>query len=277
MQLCTAYTFALHTPLHSVHICTTVSPVSPPTPTAPETACGSLREQKRRDTMAAIEDAATALVAESGYDAVTVDDICARARISRRTFFNYVPSKEAAVVGTIATSADPVVLAEFRRAAPADPLTAALHLVLAVTAAGRIGDAAHASTVVPRRRKIFRDAPELATARLTAFAPLHQHVATLLEEVLTEHPDARRLPDLPVEAEVKALVGVVFATVNLGMSAWLARPGAGIDELDRECLTALDRLAELVRAHPTPSAGRTTDPAGDTNHATPTSTPGDAS
>lgn len=59
----------------------------------------SLRERKRRATMVAIEDAATTLVLEHGYDAVTVDHICVRADVSKRTFFNYVPTKEAAVVG----------------------------------------------------------------------------------------------------------------------------------------------------------------------------------
>ncbi|NMB23443.1 MAG: TetR family transcriptional regulator, partial [Corynebacterium sp.] len=59
----------------------------------------SLREMKRRQTLEAIEDHATSLVLERGFDDVTVDDICAGAGISKRTFFNYVESKEVAVVG----------------------------------------------------------------------------------------------------------------------------------------------------------------------------------
>lgn len=58
---------------------------------------------RRRDAIeksAAIERAAVDLVLEHGYDAVTVDMICARAGVSQRTFFNHFRTKDAALVGT---------------------------------------------------------------------------------------------------------------------------------------------------------------------------------
>ena len=58
-----------------------------------------LRERKRLETLCAIEDHATRLVLEKGYEAVTVEDIVDAANISKRTYFNYVDSKETAVVG----------------------------------------------------------------------------------------------------------------------------------------------------------------------------------
>ena len=59
----------------------------------------SLREAKRLATHMSITDHATRLVMDHGFDAVTVEDICQAAGISRRTFFNYVDSKECAVFG----------------------------------------------------------------------------------------------------------------------------------------------------------------------------------
>ena len=59
----------------------------------------SLREQKRLETRLRIEDAATLLVDEHGFAAVTVEEICEKAGISRRTFFNYFDSKDSAVLG----------------------------------------------------------------------------------------------------------------------------------------------------------------------------------
>ncbi len=58
---------------------------------------------RRRDAVekaAAIERAAVDLVLEHGYDAVTVDMICARAGVSQRTFFNHFRTKDAALIGT---------------------------------------------------------------------------------------------------------------------------------------------------------------------------------
>src|SRR5690349_5724487 len=57
-----------------------------------------LRARRRRETERKIHAATLRLTARHGFDQLTVDMISAEAGISRRTFFNYFPSKEAAVV-----------------------------------------------------------------------------------------------------------------------------------------------------------------------------------
>ena len=53
-----------------------------------------LRESKKRQTRAAIAQAAADLFRDHGFAAVTVDDVAAAANVSRQTVFNYFPTKE---------------------------------------------------------------------------------------------------------------------------------------------------------------------------------------
>ena len=60
--------------------------------------CG-LREQKKRQTRRELHHAVLQLILDEGLDNLTVDRIAAAAGVSSRTFFNYFPTKEAAILG----------------------------------------------------------------------------------------------------------------------------------------------------------------------------------
>ncbi len=214
---------------------------SPPDP-------DSLRERKRRATMVAIEDAATSLVLERGYDAVTVDEICAAAEVSKRTFFNYVTSKEAAVIGILPEDVPDTALQEFFDTAHPDVPRALLRLFLSAFAAVRTADDARAATFIQRRRAIFRTNPDLAAARMGSSARFQLKLVDLLVEHLTRHPDLRRLPAVPVGAEARACVALIAASGNLGLSTWLTRDSATLKDLNADCMAALGQLTLLATA-----------------------------
>ncbi|MFI0353419.1 TetR family transcriptional regulator [Actinomadura sp. 9N407] len=56
-----------------------------------------LRERKKRETRAALSQAAIGLCVERGWNNVTVDDIAATANVSVRTFGNYFANKAEAI------------------------------------------------------------------------------------------------------------------------------------------------------------------------------------
>ena len=53
-----------------------------------------LREQRKREVRGRISDAAVALFAERGCEPVTVEEICERAEVARKTFYNDYPNKQ---------------------------------------------------------------------------------------------------------------------------------------------------------------------------------------
>lgn len=85
---------------------------------------GGLRERKRSATKLAIITAARILTAERGFSGYTVEELCEDVGISRRTFFNYFPAKEDAVLGSPADEI-PAELAEdfISRGAGSEPGT----------------------------------------------------------------------------------------------------------------------------------------------------------
>src|SRR2546429_9396625 len=89
----------------------------------------SLRERKKRAPRRSLRRAALDLVAERGFAHVTVEDIAEAADVSPRTFFNYFPSKEAALFGT-----DPELIPVLRErmihTAPGEPALEALRMIM---------------------------------------------------------------------------------------------------------------------------------------------------
>ena len=76
---------------------------------------GGLRERKRAATRGSITAVARSLTAERGLNGYTVEEVCEQAGISRRTFFNYFPSKEDAILGHVDDELPEEVFADFIR------------------------------------------------------------------------------------------------------------------------------------------------------------------
>lgn len=76
-----------------------------------------LRERKRRETLQRVTDAGIGLFLEKGYEAATLDEIAARAGISRRTFFYYFKSKDEILLSAQSGMGD-LIVAALRKTSP---------------------------------------------------------------------------------------------------------------------------------------------------------------
>jgi AcrR family transcriptional regulator len=89
----------------------------------------TLRERKRRQTRQRIADAAMSLFLERGFDAATVEDIAAAADVSKRSFFDYFPTKED-VVAAWQDEFGAVLCAAIAARPPQEPMATAVQTAL---------------------------------------------------------------------------------------------------------------------------------------------------
>lgn len=175
-----------------------------------------LRERKRRETRSRIIDSATALVEQRGFDAVTVEEICADADISKRTFFNYMESKDEAVLGTLPVAFDGDRLAHFVET-PSDNLvfSALSELAALVAAMDYNDDAEFQARIRARRMNITATEPSLALISFTRYRDLGNHLRDAMSLHFEAHPGDRRLPDISAEEESATIVAVIRETLFL--------------------------------------------------------------
>ena len=174
------------------------------TPTEPAvgTSVESLRERKRRETRAAIERSAITLVDELGYENVTVAMIAERAVVSQGTFFNYFPTKDAAIVGLGPLDLDPqAVHAAYDRLAPAAPYHATLSLFLEV-----VRELGWTSDIAAMRGRLVAQTPVLMRLFLDGTFAFVADFRSMLASYLEGHPERRTCSDELTAAEEASLV-----------------------------------------------------------------------
>lgn len=177
------------------------------------------------ETRQALRQAALEMSLADGPDAVTVEAICERAGVSRRTFFNYFRGKDDAVVGwSAAEGARCVAIIVGRPAGEAG--------LEAVEAA--VGDLMEATVGSPfwlRLVGLLRDRPEMVD-RVSA-------VAGRLEEFLCAGL-AERTGRPPTDPWVVLLAGTGTVALRVSLARWLdAPPGTDARALLRDTFDVL--------------------------------------
>lgn len=192
-----------------------------------------LRERRRRQTSADIRDAAVRLTVERGYDKVTIDEICAEAGISTRTFFNYFPNKESAIAYG-PSDIPPELVADFVAAGPA-PYSVVLAELIAL--------AAHHLRDVPPRREHAAHMLELAKtspAVLAAFLADLERFQNHLTDVV-----ARRQGMRPDDEIVALIAALALTAVRSGIERWSKGEEGGDDDTP---MPHVERAAALVNS-----------------------------
>lgn len=184
-----------------------------------------LRERKRRATRAAIERAAITLVDECGYDGVTVAQICDRANVSQGTFFNYFPTKDAAIVGIGVYELDPkTVHAAFDRLMPSSMFHATLSLFIDV-----VGSFDWKSDIAALRMALVKDTPALMRLFLDNTFGFVSDFRLIVTTYMTEHPACRACAaEMSAEEEASIVVSEALEAAKFALYHVADDPAGGL-------------------------------------------------
>ena len=201
-----------------------------------------LRELKRRATESAIETAAVRIALEESPDAVTVERICAEAFVSRSTFFNYFPSRDAAIYGR------QVGLEPGERV---DEILERWHddlpLAIAIAVLDRLGDDHVTSPVAQMRYALVRKHPELGEHLSWDVKTVRGSIEAVVVDWLERHPGEIRLGDPRIDAAVAISIAMMLGDELYGV--WLEHDGElpfGIDSIVEAYGRVRDRLTTFL-------------------------------
>ena len=202
-----------------------MSTSSPPS-AAPAT---SRRELNKVATREAIANAALEFLRSGGLNSFTVDDVAAAAGVSRRTFFNYFSSVEAAVASFTQDYLDQVIVELQARPADEPVLESAQIALSAVGSARNLAILAETFTLTQD--------PQLGRFQLQAW----DECSVKIIEVARH-----RLPPGADELYLHALVGAVIGSCRAAFLVWFQKHGTTITE---ESLADLRGFLERTISH----------------------------
>ncbi|MFC9975477.1 TetR family transcriptional regulator [Spirillospora sp. NPDC127200] len=186
----------------------------------------SLRERKKAATRAALGRAAMLLAVERGPDGVTVEAIADAAGVSPRTFHNYFPGKEEAIVACLTDGAESLI--DGLRARPADePVWESLRL------------AVRELLLRPETReetgallRLVRDNPALFAQHLSGLGEMERRISEVIAARTGTDADRDLYPHL--------LAGSVGNAMRTAADLWASgRTGADLADLVDEAFARL--------------------------------------
>jgi AcrR family transcriptional regulator len=187
------------------------------TSSAPAQSIG-LRERKRRATSRTIHFTVLQLAAQRGLEQVTVDEISRAADISPRTFFNYFPSKEAAMVGENPLQVEPHVIEAFVEAGPDIDIVEGLLEVIQTMVLLGTGD----RELHQLRREVLRNYPELFVIKVAGMRGFEDVLSEAVERRLVIGGDGRHASDAgeALQARARLTAMVAISTMRHAFARW---------------------------------------------------------
>lgn len=171
-----------------------------------------LRSRKKAQSRRDIERALLELVLEQGYEKVTIGDACQRAGVSKKTFFNYFPSKDAAIRGRLDA---PVSTEELSAVLEGDSGLNYIDAIVQRVQPDLMEDQDEDPKIQELRRAVLAKSPQLLFRGHKDIANMQAAISEALRIHLVSHPERRLLPDMPLAVEVLTATSAVASMMRI--------------------------------------------------------------
>lgn len=202
-----------------------------------------LRARKQRETREAIHRAAVGQALADGPDSVTVADISAEANISTRTFFNYFPSKEDAMLGFHEGLPTDDELAQFASASSNDLLREVIELMRTVFSSAT-GD----SELKAQRRALINEHPQLMQRQLSRVYSVELRIAVVVADRMRTSSRYSSLRNIDTAARMLVMLSTNVIRFTLRESAKISSHQPSEADTNRLIEESLDTLREVINS-----------------------------
>jgi AcrR family transcriptional regulator len=208
-----------------------------------ETSELGLRERKRIATRRSIQLAAIGLVADNGLERLTIDEIGRVADISPRTFFNYFPTKEAALIGDTPTMPTSEAVDDFVSAGPGESVLLGIEELLIEGSENVAED----HELTQRRREVLKQHPQLFAMRMLTMKSFEEELRLVVAQRLKR--DNPGLDAETVLSRSRLTTLVAAAAMRHAWTCWA--DDGGVSDLTSRLRESFSELHNLLASTPT--------------------------
>jgi len=193
-----------------------------------------LRDRKRMETRARLEEAAVTLVLRDGLEHTTVATISELADVSPRTFFNYFDSKDSAILGLRHLEINDETASDYVTHRDGDDLLASVvHLLFAVMDAPL-----SRPTIREDRIEIVRRYPEILAGQLAQVTQMTGRLTDTVKGLLAQEPRFSGHEDVDQAAWADLILSMCCGAVRVAVRERAeAGPGAADEELEQRAVS----------------------------------------
>jgi len=188
-----------------------------------------LRDRKRRETRARLEEAAVTLVLRDGLEQTTIGTISELADVSPRTFFNYFDSKDSAILGLRHLEITDETVSDYVTGDDGNDLVASVvHLLFAVMDAP-----VSRPTIREDRLEILRRYPQILGGQLAQMTLMTGRLSEAAQGLLARDPRFSGLAAAEQAAYADLILAMCGGAVRVAMRQ-SGQTGLGAPDEDLE-------------------------------------------